>query len=302
MSLVTTAADVDRDSHCIQLKGHTDDILSVVFSPDGKHIISSSKDNTVRFWDTMSNETTHCIQHSEWIFAVATNTDATHLAYGDESGVLTLCLRSKMDRPMLVRKGYKNSICAVTFLPTFKYVVSGGTNGMLYFYNIVNKHDRFSLSGHPRTIRSIAASHDGQHIASGSSDNTVRIWGTYHLDVQCVLVHPGWVNSVAFSPDSKYIISGCNDKQIRVWDIKSQQVILQLHGHTQAVTTVVFSPDGKYIASGSDDTTVRVWDATTGVQLQQFVHDDVVLSISFSPDGTHIVSGGENSIIRVWAL
>ena len=93
----------------------------------------------------------------------------------------------------------------------------------------------------------MAFSPDGKRIASGSGDNTVRVWDA----------------------------------------ATGQPVGQPLTGHTDAVFSVAFSPDGTRIASGGDDNTVRVWDAATGQPIGQPLtgHTDAVFSVAFSPDG-----------------
>jgi WD40 repeat protein len=76
------------------------------------------------------------------------------------------------------------------------------------------------LLGHDGHIFSVALSHDGFWIASGSEDKTVRVWNasTGVETLQALRGHDDWVRSVAFSHDGSRIISASNDKTIRVWD------------------------------------------------------------------------------------
>src|SRR6202050_3433430 len=143
------------------------------------------------------------------------------------------------------------------------------------------------MDEHTQGVTSTAFSPDGKHIASGSVDNTIRVW-----DVQSVYVvagpfegHTQEVTSVAFSPDGKHIASGSNDNTIRVWDVQSGNVVAgPFEGHTQGVRSVAFSPDGKHIASGSNDNTIRVWDVQSGnVVAGPFEgHTQGVRSVAFS--------------------
>ncbi|QRV86997.1 hypothetical protein RhiJN_15015 [Ceratobasidium sp. AG-Ba] len=161
------------------------------------------------------------------------------------------------------------------------------------------------LTGHTNWVYSVAYSPDGAYIASGSSDNTIRMWDA-HTSQQVghpLTGHTQSVWSVAYSPDGAYIASGSKDKTIRMWDAHTgQHVGHPLTGHTDSVLSVAYSPDGAYIASGSSDTTIRMWDAHTGQQVGHPLtgHTDSVLSVAYSPDGAYIASGSSDNTIRMW--
>ena len=143
------------------------------------------------------------------------------------------------------------------------------------------------LNGHTGIVNSVAFSHDGIHIVSGSYDKSVRVWDTSTgAALQQLNGHTGCVNSVAFSHDGIHIVSGSSDMSVRVWDTSTGAALQQLNGHTGWVNSVAFSHDGTHIVSGSDDKSVRVWDASKGAALQQL--------------NDHIVSDSEIKSIWVW--
>ncbi|KIJ58283.1 hypothetical protein HYDPIDRAFT_59527, partial [Hydnomerulius pinastri MD-312] len=120
------------------------------------------------------------------------------------------------------------------------------------------------LLGHTSSIWSVAYSPDGQHIVSGSSDKTIRIWNarTGQLVTDPLQGHTSSINSVAYSPDGQHIVSGSSDKTIRIWNARTGQLVTDpLQGHTSSIWSVAYSPDGQHIVSGSDDNTIRIWNA-----------------------------------------
>ena len=96
-------------------------------------------------------------------------------------------------------------------------------------------------------------------IASGSGDNTIKIWHIYEGYDDTLYGHDSSVNSVAWSPGSSMLVSGSNDATVKIWNINTLQVIKTLYGHTKPVASVAFSCSGLMVVSGSDDNTVRMY-------------------------------------------
>jgi WD40 repeat protein len=153
----------------------------------------------------------------------------------------------------------------------------------------------------PEGVSSVTYSPDGTRIASGSPDNTVRLWDAATGEpVGQPLHHDKAVTSVAFSPDGTRIASGSDDGTVRLWAASTGEPVGQPLHHDKPVTSVAFSPDGTRIASGSQDNTVRLWNAETRQPIgQPLPADDWVNSVAFSPDGTRIASAAATTV-RLW--
>ncbi|KNB06131.1 hypothetical protein FOXG_06947 [Fusarium oxysporum f. sp. lycopersici 4287] len=139
-----------------------------------------------------------------------------------------------------------------------------------------------TLEGHCDSVNSVAFSADGQRLASGSIDKTVKIWdaatGAY---IQTLEGHAASVNSVVFSADGQRLASGSDDKTIKVWDAATGACLQTLEGHRNSVRSMAFSADVQRLASGSDDKTIKVWDTTIGTCVQTLEIDRVITHLSF---------------------
>jgi WD40 repeat protein len=159
---------------------------------------------------------------------------------------------------------------------------------------------------HKTWVKTLAFSSSGQEpqlLASGSTDNTVRLWDIYTK--QCVAVlegHTNSVSSVVFSPDGRLLASASYDSTVRLWDIQTKECAAILPGHTFWVFGVSFSPDGRQLASSSWDRTVRLWSVPQGVPGPVLQHAHPVWCVAFSPvAGSNLLASGSwDCIVRLW--
>src|SRR5690242_10532236 len=119
-------------------------------------------------------------------------------------------------------------------------------------------------------VYALAFSPDGTRLATGSNDNTARIWDATTGEQQLRVTH-GWVTGLV----GVYIPSG-------------------------TVRALAFSPDGTRLATGSSDRTARIWDATTGEYQLQVTHGSTVNALAFSSDGTRLATGSKDRTGRIW--
>ncbi|KAK3953026.1 hypothetical protein QBC32DRAFT_128536, partial [Pseudoneurospora amorphoporcata] len=159
-----------------------------------------------------------------------------------------------------------------------------------------------TLEGHSSSVSSVAFSPDGQRLASGSDDRTIKIWDPASGScLQTLTGHSSTVVSVAFSPDGQRLASGSGDNTIKIWDPASGSCLQTLTGHSSIVVSVAFSPDGQRLASGSYDHTIKIWDPASGSCLQTLIgHSSTVFSVAFSPDGQRLASGSGDNTIKIW--
>ncbi|ETO32083.1 WD-40 repeat protein [Reticulomyxa filosa] len=284
------------------LKGHSDCVTSVQFSPDGNRIVSGSEDNTIRLWDALSGKQIQCFEdHTGEVTSVQFSPDGKRIVSGSYDNTVRLWDVSS-GQQIQCFEGHTDCVVSVQFSPSGDKIISGSFDNTIRLWDPLSGKQIQSLEGHTNIVTSVHFSHDGNQIVSGSDDQTIRLWSTSSgKQIQCFEGHNGNVTSVTFSPDCNRIVSGSSDKTIRLWDVSSGKQIQSIEGHSGHVLSVQFSPDGNRIVSGSFDKTIRLWDVSSGKQVQSFEgHSGHVLSVQFSPDGNKLVSGSYDETIRLW--
>lgn len=229
------------------LKGHSDVIRSVSFSPIGNYLASGSADKTIRIWRAMGNRfTSHRILN-----------------------------------------GHSDTVWSVDFDPTGNYLAAGGRDDRLTVWRRTGNEFTHiqTLRQHSDCVRSVNFSPDGKYLASGSCDTTIKIWKTHGKQFkhsQTLTAHTSNVWNVSFSPDGKYLASGSADKTIKIWKTNGRQFAYTqtLRHHNDDVNSINFSPDGRYLASGSNGNTAKIWQLT-GVNRLQPEPPDLPKAIDF---------------------
>jgi WD40 repeat protein len=159
------------------------------------------------------------------------------------------------------------------------------------------------LRGHQQTVYAVAWSHTGNRVASGSNDQTVRIWDAQTGTCTHILQgHIATVTSVDWSVDGSFLASGSYDRSVRIWDMQEGTSRVGSE-HNGLVSAVVWSPDGTLVAIADEDGQVLVWRAADGDLLRRFEHAGVVSSLSWSPNGEQLASGaveGEKGVVSIW--
>ena len=283
--------------------GHTDEVNSVTYSPDEKHIASGSSDTTIRIWDASTGRLVHTLTgHRGPVNSVAYSPDGKTIVSGSRDKDVRIWDAQKGEL-LHTLKGHTDSVASVAYSPDGKRVASGSDDDTIRIGDALTGAHIDTLKGHTNSATSVTYSPDGAYIASGLWDKTIGIWDTATGDhlLPSLRGHTGWVRSVAYSHDGSRITSGSFDHTVRIWDAQSKATQHTLLGHTEAVESVTFSPDDKQIASGSWDNTIRLWDVGTGSLLHTLHgHTGPVSSVAYNNDGRTIVSGSYDKTVRIW--
>ncbi len=296
------------------LQGHSAQVHSIAFSPDGKTLASGSgykdKNNHIKLWDVGTGQEISTItEHSGGVGSIAFSPDGRTLAFDKSDTIKLWDVSTRQEITHL--KGHSvpgspsiASIYSLAFSPDGKILASGSRDCTIKLWEASSGREISTLKGHHKYIKSVAFSPDGKILASGSKDKTITLWDvSTGRAITTLWEHSYGVSSVAFSPDGTTLASGGGDSTIKLWDVRTGQKISTFNGHLDFVTSVAFSPDGKTLASSGGDNIIKLWDVCTGQEISSLEgHSDVADSVAFSPDGQTLASGSWDTTIKIWRV
>lgn len=338
------------------ITGHNGEVSSVAFNSDGSILASGYHLEKIKLWDVSRGELkTICegypyqLQVLALAFAPNQGTLASLNIYSQSSfGTAEILLWNALtgeykERIKAHGKAISNSRPiahggGVVYSPDGKKLMSGSLDGTIRLINVDAKtsnspldllrslNKKATLKGHTDQILTIALSPNGNTLASGSSDKTIRLWDTQTKKTKAILQgHTERVSTVSFSPDGLILASGCQDGSIHLWDSGTGKHKRSLIGNAlfakpprlprkqddppnvtsrprSDVTALVFSPDGKTLANGNRDGSIHFWDTSTLRIKSTLVGHGGLNSLTYSPDGKTIASGSSDGTILIWEL
>lgn len=300
------------------LKGHTSEVNSVRFSPDGSYLASgaghwlSGGDSRVLIWPMDASGQTVPLNperilegDGRWINQVAFYPDGFWLSGADaECKVVTWDWRTGDRLRETEIPNYTNGERCVVYSPDGEFFATSGwgegtpeLSTVDLWDTATNTHIR-ELSGSTRCLDSIAFSPDGQCIAGGSRDGTLHIWNVRTgAIVQKMVVEKSWIYGVAYSPDGTLIAASCDNSTVLIWSVKSGDLVHRLEGLQSRANKVTFNPEGTRVAA-CDERMVKVWNVETGAALLSLPHG--AQDLAFSPDGRTLATAGFDGRIGIW--
>jgi len=285
------------------LTGHTGWVSSAGYSPDGRFILSTSGDKTIRVWEAGSGALLHTLtKHMGTVFSAEYSPDGQFIVSVSDDQTLRIW---EVESRALVQtlKGHTDRVTSAGYSPDGRFIVSASGDKTVRVWEAANGASLRTLERHTGAVWSAGYSPDGRFIASASEDKTVRVWEAGSgMPFHTFKGHTDGVNSARYSPDGRFIVSASWDKTVRVWEAESGMLFHTFEGHTDGVNSARYSPDGRFIVSASEDKTVRVWETESGMPFHTFKgHTKAVHSVGYSPNGQFIVSAGDKTV-RVWEI
>ena len=251
-------------------------VSTIAFSPNSRWIAGGSGDGTIRVWDAGTGNLIHEFnEHTESVWKLDFSPDSKWLLSVGLDGTCLLTNLVPPDHTSSALKQHGTSIYAASFSP------NNGNDGYIFATGSEDKRIRLwktqtnnndellpdnpSLDGHNDSVWILSFSKDGQNLASGSLDGTVRLWD---LDLRRERIkiagHTGGIKALAYTEDNRILACGTGlDGTLRLWDAGTSGQLSILLDHANLNKAVAYSSDGKTLASaGSEDDTILLSDVT----------------------------------------
>ncbi|KAG6454323.1 guanine nucleotide-binding protein subunit beta-5a isoform X2 [Manduca sexta] len=292
------------------LKGHQAKVLCSDWSPDKRHIVSSSQDGKVIVWDAFTATKEHTIaMPSTWVMACAYAPSGTLIAAGGLDNKVTVFPVGEEEpaarkRTVATRTSY---VSACLFPHTDRQLLTGSGDGTCALWDVESGQLLQSFQAHTADVTSLdlAPSEMGDTFASGSCDRSVLVWDMRTGQaVQAFDAHLSDVNAVKYHPSGDSLLTGSDDSCCRLFDLRADREVAR-YGKDSilfGVNSVEWSVSGRLAFAGYSDYTACAWDALRGARVCVLCgHEHRVTRVQLAPDGTALSTASWDSTLRIWA-
>ena len=283
------------------MKGHTEDVETVVFSPDNTKLASGSYDKTARLWDVATGTllrvfegegTVHTIRflpNNTLLTSESTNVKVK--IWDVDTGTLQNSLEGSFDE--------WGGFLAVSW--DGRLLVSGPTMSTVVLRNTKTGELLHTLDGHSNWARCVVFSRDDTMVTSAAGE-VVMLWevGTGVLRAK-LEGHEDIIRDVAVSQDASLVASISADGTAKIWDAKTGALKQTFERYLKDCVVIAFSPDNT-LGSGSRGGSLRLWDTTAiaADPLETKKCSTSVETIVISPDGKLVTFGPWGRTIELW--
>jgi WD40 repeat protein len=288
----------------LRLTGHTGAVWSVCVSPDGKRVLTSGADKTLRLWDGHTGKQLRVFEgHTDQIYGAALSPDGKRVLSVSIDNTVRLW-DATTGKELQKMTSHASAVHSWAFATKSKALSAGYVREMSLWDLGTGKKDDRVFIGHAVTGYCVAYSEQAKLAATCGPDLSIRLWDLETgIEVRKLTGHTQGIPSVHFSPDGKRLLSASYDSTLRIWDVESGKELKQIQAHKPHARRAAFSPDGKRIVSGGDDGAVRLWDAESGKELRKYPgHGAQVTSVAFFPDGRRIAATSWDGTARIWRV
>ena len=304
----------ERKAELVVQTGHTWNLRSVTFSPDGRYLASGGNDSTIKLWEIESGrELKTFAGHKGDVSSIAFSPDGSMIASAGYDGTLKLwdITSGKMLATTPDPVGYVTAMDSVAFSHDGSSVAVSQLDppeSKITVYESRTLRQMYSVVGGSTLWAQIAFSPDGRILAGSENQETVKLWNAKtgaEIRTMTGKVYDRFKHNTAditFSADGKTIVSGGSDGVARLWDVATGAELKAFQGHTNRVSAVALSSDGKRLITASWDKTIRFWDVESGREYQPPKKTVEYISDTALMRNGSLLAIAEGKDIRVWDL
>jgi WD40 repeat protein len=217
------------------MKGHSEAVYSVAFTPDGKHVVSGSGDHTVKVWDSATGKEIKTFGgpagHQNLVMSVSISPDGGLIASGGTDNTARLWDLPSSSPLRALAKSEGASVLAVS--PDGAKLAGGDKDGHVKIWTSADGKELFQLAGHLGPVTGLAFSGNGQLLISCGTDKTLRFWNTANgQGLGIIGAHTGEVRGLAISPNNNALYSAGADGSLKFWTLPptASKVLGAAHG------------------------------------------------------------------------
>ncbi|MFH0899998.1 MAG: WD40 repeat domain-containing protein [Pseudomonadota bacterium] len=282
-------------------QGHGSASWGLGFSPDGKSIVSSGLDETLRLWDVATGmEERSFLGHQGEVSTASFSPDGRLLASGGIDKQVRLWDASSGQLLRLL-PGYDKWVRDVAFSASGSTVVYGGADNTIRVADAVTGVETRRLVGHVNEVVGIATSPDDRRVASASYDRTLRVWDLATGKTVRTLSIGAKQARVVFSPDGRLLYANGYDGAVRRWDLGngSDRVLFQWPRLLGGCLSI--DPTGRQLAVPVESQ-MLLMDPDSGVARTLGRSHGVINRTAFSPDGRLVAATTADGTVWVWQV
>jgi len=297
----TIAADARAHGFANVLRGHEQAINDLVFTREGKYLVSSSDDDTLRIWDLERGGSRVLTGHTDEVWGLRLLPDGRVISSSKDGSLRLWNLETREGREFAKLSGPVSALalsCEGQCL-----VAASRTEERLHVWNLSTGETRTVSTG-SRGFDDAMPSPDGKHVFLHGNQGARSVLVDLEHDTVQRISSPeeGIIWSATFSPTGE-LYTGSGMGQVQVWELGSGKGrLLYTDKATQSIVALALVPGGGQLVMGQMDGTVRLWELATGKETVLGSHEGQITALTVSPDGRYVASGSADRTTRLWEL